>query len=52
MLKFFEKHVDPHKDKNEDEFGGIEKLFEKQNQIGSVGDQLRPRHFWVKVVRD
>ena len=40
MQKFFEKHVDPHKDKNEDEFGGIEKLFEKQNQIGSVGDQL------------
>ena len=40
MQKFFEKHVDPHKDKNEDEFGGIEKLFEKQNQIGTVGDQL------------
>ena len=40
MQKFFEKHIDPHKDKNEDEFGGIEKLFEKQNQIGTVGDQL------------
>lgn len=40
MEKFFEKHVDPHKDKKEDEFGGIEKLFEKQNEISSVGDKL------------
>ena len=40
MKDFFEREVDPHKDKSEDEFGGIEKLFEKQNQIGTVGDQL------------
>ena len=40
MKDFFEREVDPLKDKGEDEFGGIEKLFEKQNQIGSVGDQL------------
>jgi len=40
MEKFFAKHVDPLKDKGEDEFGGIEKLFEKQNKIGSVGEEL------------
>lgn len=40
MKDFFEKEVDPHKDKTEEQFGGIEKLFEKQNQIGSVGDQV------------
>jgi hypothetical protein len=40
MKDFFEQKVDPHKDKGEEDFGGIEKLFEKQNQIGSVGDQL------------
>lgn len=40
MKDFFEREVDPLKDKGEDEFGGIEKLFEKQNQIGTVGDQL------------
>ena len=40
MEKFFQKHVDPHKDKNEDEFGGIQSLFDKQNSIGSVGDEL------------
>ena len=40
MKDFFEKEVDVHKDKSEEDFGGIEKLFEKQNQIGDVGDQL------------
>ena len=40
MKDFFEREVDPNKDKTEEEFGGIEKLFEKQNQIGDVGDQL------------
>ena len=40
MKDFFEREVDPHKDKTEDQFGGIEKLFEKQNQIGSVADEL------------
>jgi len=40
MKDFFEREVDPHKDKSEEDFGGIEKLFEKQNQIGSVGDEL------------
>ena len=40
MKDFFEREVDPHKDKSEEDFGGIEKLFEKQNEIGSVGDQL------------
>ena len=27
MQKFFEKHIDPHKDKNEDEFGVVESFF-------------------------
>jgi len=40
MKDFFEREVDPHKDKTEEQFGGIEKLFEKQNEIGSVGDEL------------
>ena len=40
MKDFFEQRVDPHKDKGEEDFGGIEKLFEKQNEIGSVGEQL------------
>lgn len=40
MEKFFAKHVDPLKDKEEGDFGGIEKLFEKQNKIGSVGEEL------------
>ena len=40
MKDFFEKEVDVHKDKSEEDFGGIEKLFEKQNKIGDVGDQL------------
>ena len=40
MKDFFEREVDVHKDKSEEDFGGIEKLFEKQNQIGDVGDQL------------
>ena len=40
MKDFFEREVDPHKDKGEDDFGGIEKLFEKQNEIGTVGDEL------------
>jgi hypothetical protein len=40
MKDFFEREVDPHKDKSEDDFGGIEKLFDKQNEIGSVGDEL------------
>ena len=40
MEKFFKKHVDPHKGKNENEFGGIQALFDKQNNIGSVGDEL------------
>lgn len=40
MKDFFEREVDPHANKSEDEFGGIEKLFEKANQIGSVGDEL------------
>ena len=40
MKDFFSREVDPHKDKSEDDFGGIEKLFDKQNEIGSVGDQL------------
>ena len=40
MKDFFEQRVDPHKDKGEEDFGGIEKLFEKQNEIGGVGEQL------------
>jgi hypothetical protein len=40
MKDFFEREVDVHKDKSEEDFGGIEKLFEKQNKIGDVGDQL------------
>ena len=40
MKDFFEREVDPHKNKSEEDFGGIEKLFDKQNEIGSVGDQL------------
>ena len=40
MKDFFEQRVDPHKDKGEEDFGGIEKLFEKQNEIGSVGEEL------------
>lgn len=40
MKDFFEQRVDPHKDKGEEDFGGIEKLFEKQNEIGTVGEQL------------
>lgn len=40
MKDFFEREVDPHKNKSEEDFGGIEKLFEKQNEIGSVGDEL------------
>lgn len=40
MKDFFEREVDPNKDKSEEDFGGIEKLFEKQNEIGSVGDEL------------
>jgi hypothetical protein len=40
MKDFFEREVDPHANKSEEEFGGIEKLFEKANEIGSVGDQL------------
>ena len=40
MKDFFEREVDPHSNKSEEEFGGIEKLFEKANEIGSVGDQL------------
>lgn len=40
MKDFFEREVDPHVNKSEEEFGGIEKLFEKANEIGSVGDQL------------
>ena len=40
MKDFFAREVDPNKDKSEEDFGGIEKLFEKQNQIGTVGDQL------------
>jgi vacuolar-type H+-ATPase subunit E/Vma4 len=40
MKDFFEREVDPHKDKSEEDFGGIEKLFDKQNEIMSVGDEL------------
>ncbi len=40
MEEFFKNKVDPNKDKGEDDFGGIEKLFDKQNQIGTVGDEL------------
>lgn len=40
MKDFFAREVDPNKDKSEEDFGGIEKLFEKQNQIGTVGDEL------------
>jgi len=40
MEEFFKKKVDPNKDKGEADFGGIEKLFDKQNQIGTVGDEL------------
>jgi hypothetical protein len=40
MKDFFEREVDPNANKSEEEFGGIEKLFEKANEIGSVGDQL------------
>ena len=51
MKDFFEREVDPHKNKSEEDFGGIEKLFEKQNEIGDVGDQLA-KTLWVKVVKD
>ena len=40
MGDFFAQQVDPNANKTEDEFGGIEKMFEKQNEIGSVADQL------------
>ena len=40
MKDFFEREVDPHKDKSEEDFGGIEKLFEKQNEIGNVASEL------------
>ena len=40
MGDFFSQQVDPHANKSEQEFGGIEKMFEKQNEIGSVADQL------------
>ena len=40
MEDFFKREVDPNKNKSEEDFGGIEKLFEKQNQIGTVGEQL------------
>ena len=40
MKDFFEREVDPHKDKSEEDFGGIEKLFDKQNEIMSVGEEL------------
>jgi len=40
MKDFFEQRVDPNKDKTEDQFGGIEKLFDKQNEIMSVGEEL------------
>lgn len=40
MGDFFGQQVDPNANKTEQEFGGIEKMFEKQNEIGSVGDQL------------
>ena len=40
MADFFEREIDPHANKSEDEFGGIEKLFDKQNEIMSVGQEL------------
>jgi hypothetical protein len=40
MKDFFEQRVDPDKDKSEEDFGGIEKLFDKQNEIMSVGEEL------------
>ena len=40
MGDFFAQQVDPNANKSEEEFGGIEKMFEKQNEIGSVADQL------------
>ena len=36
MGDFFAQQVDPNANKSEEEFGGIEKMFEKQNEIGSV----------------
>jgi len=40
MKDFFEQRVDPDKDKSEEDFGGIDKLFDKQNEIMSVGEEL------------
>ena len=40
METFFKKHVDPQKDKKEDDFGGEEALFDKANEIQSVGGEL------------
>ena len=40
MKDFFEQRVDPDKDKSEEDFGGIEKIFDKQNEIMSVGEEL------------
>ena len=40
MTDFFEREVDPNADKTEDEFGGVEKLFDKQNEIQDVATQL------------
>ena len=33
MQKFFEKHVDPHKDKNEDEFGRVESFLRNRIRL-------------------
>ena len=40
MKDFFEQRVDPDKDKSEEDFGGIEKIFDKQNEIMSVAEEL------------
>ena len=40
MGDFFEREIMPHAEKSEDDFGGVEKLFNKQNEINDVGTQL------------
>jgi len=40
MKDFFSREVEPHTGKSEEDFGGIEKLFDKQNEIMSVADEI------------
>jgi len=40
MEEFFRTEVDPHKDKTEEDFGGIQKMYDKANEISSVSLNL------------